>query len=78
MKKQLPIYILLVTNRLGVTGNKNQRFPREIMNKIVDLCKIGFTLKEAKRHRKILMDERKYFVDKMNKKYEREFSLCEH
>ena len=77
-KKHLIIYLLMILKRLGVTGNKKQVFPREIVMKIIDLCKIGFTWKEAKKHRKELMKERKFFVKNMNELMERSFSLCEH
>jgi hypothetical protein len=52
--------------------------PREIIFRIVDLAKWGFTKEEADKHRKALMKERKYYIDANNIQYEREFSFCEH
>lgn len=72
MKKKLLINLLLVLKRLRVT------VPKDVLLKIADYAKIGFTWEEALEHRKKLMKERKYFTDYMNVTMEREYSLCEH
>lgn len=56
------------------------RMPKEIIQNIVSYSSGSpMTLKEAKKHRKKLMKERKYFIDENSAHlFEREFSLCEH
>lgn len=51
----------------------------EIARDIERLVDWPMTLEEAKKHRELLMKERKYFVTTMNEDvFERPFSLCEH
>jgi hypothetical protein len=52
--------------------------PRELLQRILELAKWGFTLEEAKAHRETLMWERKFMVTATNEIWEREFSFCEH
>jgi hypothetical protein len=56
------------------------RLPKEIVEHISSFTSGSpMSLKEAKKHRKLLMEERKYFVDVNSAHvFEREFNLCEH
>jgi len=55
-----------------------QKMPLEVVNHIVKYMTLGMSVKSAKRHRKILMKERKYVITSLNLLWERTFSLCEH
>jgi hypothetical protein len=52
--------------------------PLVLVNVIEEYAKTGFTREEALEIRRELMKERKFFVDKHNEVWEREYSLCEH
>jgi hypothetical protein len=52
--------------------------PREMILQIVKMAKWGFSRKQAERHRKKLMWERKFVVTATNEIWERDFSFCEH
>ncbi|KAF9350715.1 hypothetical protein BGX26_011157 [Mortierella sp. AD094] len=53
--------------------------PPEIVTMIGGMVDWPMDMEEAKQHRKEMMMERKYFVEKTNEKmFERPFSLCEH
>jgi len=54
------------------------KLPTEVVARILEFAKWGLTLDEAKQHRLELIKERKYYVDKNNKLWERNFSFCEH
>eukprot|EP01122_Echinamoeba_exundans_P006630 TRINITY_DN1903_c0_g1_i1.p1 TRINITY_DN1903_c0_g1~~TRINITY_DN1903_c0_g1_i1.p1 ORF type:complete len:661 (+),score=162.41 TRINITY_DN1903_c0_g1_i1:318-2300(+) len=56
------------------------RLPKEIVDHISSFTSESpMSFKEAKKHRKKLMEERKYFVDVNSAHvFEREFNLCEH
>lgn len=50
--------------------------PKEIVLKIVEYAKIGFTSEEAKEHMDNMHVERQLFADKFNKVFLRRFDLC--
>jgi hypothetical protein len=51
---------------------------KDLANMVNEYIKTGITHEEALDHRLKLMKERKFTVDKDNKEFEREYTLCEH
>ena len=69
-RKRLIVMLLWVVRSIGIN------VPREIVLKIVDLAKIGFTREEANKHMEDLTTERKTFVDDLNMLMERDYDMC--
>jgi hypothetical protein len=72
-RKKIIVTMLWVFKRCGIG-----KFPKEVLLKLVEMAKFGFTWEEAQEHRLALMNERKFFRDGMNREMERSYSLCEH
>jgi hypothetical protein len=61
-----------------ITSSLPSALPLVLLNVIGGYARQGFTKEEALEIRRELMKERKFFVDKHNEVWEREYSLCEH
>ncbi|KAG0041620.1 hypothetical protein BGZ83_001586 [Gryganskiella cystojenkinii] len=63
----------------GMLGEVSSRLPPELVNQVEGYLEWPMSLTEAREHREMLMEERKYFVERTNEEiFERLFSLCEH
>ncbi|PVU89451.1 hypothetical protein BB561_005345 [Smittium simulii] len=59
--------------------SKLSLIPEPVFNEIFEFLRWPIDLNSAKKYREKLMDERKYYLDSVNKDiFERPFSLCEH
>jgi len=71
-----PVLIRLIDS--VTTQLIGRTLPKEVFELLLGLTKWGFTWEEAKQHRLQLMQERKYYIDENNRRWERSFSYCEH
>jgi len=71
-----PVLIRLIDS--VTTQLIGRTLPKEVFELLLSLAKWGFTWEEAKQHRLQLMQERKYYIDENNRRWERSFSYCEH
>jgi len=62
----------------NMKGTWFEKLPKEILDQILSYISAPMSLEDAKRHREKLMKERKFFVERSTKIFERPFSLCEH